>query len=256
VKRLLLVALAAAAAACGHAPARRTVTVEGWTPVSTDPGPVVERRAVFDALRRAIEDAGGVRLDARTMVRQGATADSRMVARSAGCVLRHEVLSWGRGNDGVFARVKAEVSREPADCAGRGPVPPAALEDATLTVRAWGEGRAGARAATAAQTAIRGALTAEGLTVLDAEGDYRLTATVVVLPQSDARLLPFRGARVVLSVRLVSVKDGRVLSETRHEAAALDLDLDSAAGAAAASSAAPVAAQAIAALGEAAWLRP
>ena len=64
MKRPLLAVLVALAAACSHAPARRTVVVEGWAGA----GAGVDRRALSDALKRAVEQAGGVRVDARTRV--------------------------------------------------------------------------------------------------------------------------------------------------------------------------------------------
>ncbi len=248
----LLAVLAVLAGACSHAPARRTVVVEGWA----GEGAGAERRAVADALKRAVEQTGGVRVDARTRVDKGLAFDARVVTRASGCVLEHEVLSVRKSQGGREARVRVEVSAAGKECEGRPSLPPAAFENATVSVRFSGEGPFGADAARSAESALRAALALEGISVAGKGGDYRISGTAFVAPHRDARVLPFVGARVVMAVRVVSARDGRVMRETRHEAAALDADGSSAARAAAADAARGAMRETLVALDEAAWLRP
>lgn len=252
MKPALLAVLAVLAGACSHAPARRTVVVEGWA----SEGSGADRRAVADALKRAVEQAGGVRVDARTRVDKGTAVDARVVTRSSGCVLDHEVLGRGTAQGGRTAKVRVEVSSEGGDCAGRTSLPPAAFEDSTVSVRFAGEGPYGAEAARAAESALRAQLALQGLSVTAKGADYRITGTAFVAPHRDPRVLPFVGARVEMSVRVVDARDGRVVRETRHEAAALDADGSSAARSAAAEAARGAFRETLVALDEAAWLRP
>lgn len=252
MKRALLAVLAVLAGACSHAPARRTVVVEGW---AAD-GAGADRRAVADALKRAVEQGGGVRVDARTRVDKGMAVDARVVTRSSGCVLKHEVLGRGASQGGRSARVRVEVSADGSECEGRTSLPPAAFEDSTVSVRFSGEGPFGAEAARSAESALRAELAAQGVSVTAKDADYRVTGTAFVAPHRDPRVLPFVGARVEMSVRVVGAREGRVMRETRHEAAALDSDGSSAARAAAAEAARGALRDALAALDEAAWLRP
>lgn len=252
MKRPLLAALVALVAACSHAPARRTVVVEGWAGA----GAGADRRALLDALKRAVEQAGGVRVDARTRVDKGMGVDARVVTRSAGCILEYKVLDSRNAEGGRAARVRAVLSPGGAECAGRTSLPPAAFEDSTVSVRFSGEGPFGADAARSAESALRAALAAQGVFVSAKGGDYRVTGTAVVSPNRDPRVRPFVGARVEMAVRVVCARDGRVVRETRREASALGSDGASAARVAAADAARAASQDALIALDEAAWLRP
>lgn len=251
MKRPLLALLAASALACSSAPARRTVVVDGWA----SPGPGAGRRAVTDALKRAVEQAGGVRVDARTKVDKGLGIDARVVTRAAGCVLSHEVIKEGASDGGRSARLRVVLSPGGAECAGRTSLPPAALEDASISVRFTGEGPFGADAARSAESALRAALAAQGVSVEKTGGDYLIAGTARVSPHRDPRVLPFVGARVDLALR-VTARDGRLMKETLREYAALDADGAAAARAAAAGAAREASADALAALDEGAWLTP
>lgn len=251
MKRLLAALLAASTAACSSAPARRTVVVDGWA----SPGPGAARRAVTDALKRAVEQAGGVRVDARTKVDKGMGIDARVVTRAAGCVLSHEVLKEGAADGGRSARLRVVLSPGGAECAGRTSLPPAALEDSSISVRFTGEGPFGADAARSAESALRAALAAQGVSIEPSGGDYRVTGIARVSPHRDPRVLPFVGALVELELR-VSARDGRLMRETRRESAALDADASAAARAAAAGAGREATADALAALDEGAWLAP
>lgn len=252
MKSPLLAVLVALAAACSHAPARRTVDVEGWAGT----GAGADRRAVTDALKRAVEQSGGVRVDARTRVDKGMGMDARVVTRSAGCVLEYKVLGSRNAEGGRAARVRAVISPGGAECAGRTSLPPAAFEDATVSVRFSGEGPFGADAARSAEAALRSALAAQGISVSAKDGDYRVMGTAAVSPHRDQRVLPFVGARVEMTVRVILARDGRVVRESRHEAAALGADGAAAARIAAAEAARAVSLDALIALDEAAWLSP
>lgn len=252
MNRALLAVLVVLAAACSHAPARRTVVVEGWAGA----GAGADRRALSDALKRAVEQAGGVRVDARTRVDKGMGMDARVVTRAAGCVLEYKVLDGRNEEGGRAARVRVVVSPGGSECAGRTSLPPAAFEDSTVSVRFSGEGPFGADAARAAESALRAALAAQGISVEAKGGDYRVVGTAVVSPHRDPRVLPFVGARVEMTVRVISTRDVRVVRETRHEAAALGSDGAAAARSAAADAARAASQEALIALDEAAWLSP
>lgn len=252
MKRLLAALVAAAAAcACSSAPARRAVIVDGWAP----DGPGAGRRAVADALMRAVEREGGVRIDARTTVDKGAASDARVVSRTAGCVLSHEVMEEGPAAGGRAAKVRVVLSPGGAECAARPSLPPAALENAAVSVRLEGEGPFGADAARSAETALRAELAAQGVTVRASGGDYRVTGFVRASPRRDPRVHPFIGAAVELDLA-VTMRDGRVVREARRRSSALDADGASAARAAAAGAAREASRDALAALDEGAWLRP
>lgn len=252
MKRLLAALVAAAAAcACSSAPARRSVVVDGWA----SEGPGADRRAVSDALKRAVERAGGVRIDARTMVDKGAAIDARVVTRAAGCVLEHEVLKTAAAEGGRAATVRVVLSPGGAECAGRTSLPPAALEDASVSVRLSGEGPFGHDAARAAEAALRAALAAQGVKVRASGGDYLVTGSARVAPRRDPRVFPFVGAAVELELA-VTMKDGRLMRESRRRSSALDADGASAARVAAAGAARDASRDALAALDEGAWLRP
>lgn len=251
--RLALLAVAAVlAGACSHAPTRRTVVVEGWAGA----GEGASRRAVADALRRAVEQSGGVRVDARTRVDQGLAFDARVVTRASGCVLGHEVLGEEAAQGGRTVRVRVSVSDSEEDCGGRTSLPPSAFEDSTVSVGFFGEGPFGEEAARSAESALRAALAASGIVVRAKDGDFRITGRAFVAPHRDPRTLPFVGARVEMAVKVVSARDGRVWRETRHEAAALDADGSSAASSAAAEAARDASKETLIALDEAAWRRP
>lgn len=250
--RLLLAVLVALAAACSHAPARRTVVVEGWAGA----GAGADRRALSDALKRAVEQAGGVRVDARTRVDKGMGMDARVVTRAAGCVLEYKVLGGKNQDGGRASQVRVVVSPGGAECAGRTSLPPAAFEDATVSVRFSGEGPFGAEAARAAESALRASLALKGISVSAMGGDYRILGTAVVSPHRDPRVLPFVGARVEMTVRVILARDGRVMRETRHEAASLGADGAAAARVAAGDAARASTQDALIALDEAAWLSP
>lgn len=248
----LLAVLAAAFAACSHAPARRTVIVEGWASA----GAGADRRAVSDALKRAVEEGGGVRVDARTRVDKGIGVDARVVTRAAGCVLEHLTLARGDSPGGRTARVRVVLSPGGAECAGRPALPPAALEDSSVSIRFKGEGPFGPEAARAAESALRSALAAEGILVDARGGDYRVTGTAFVSPRRDPRVLPFVGARVEIEMRVVCARDGRVVREMRRGSSALDADASSAARVAAAGAAREATRDALAALDEGSWRAP
>ena len=228
------------------------MVVEGWA----SEGEGADRRAVADALKRAVEQAGGVRVDARTRVDKGMAVDARVVTRASGCVLEHEVLEKGRSQGGRSARVRVEVSADGGDCEGRTSLPPSAFEDSTVSVRFSGEGPFGAEAARSAESALRAQLALQGISVTAKGADYRIFGTAFVAPHRDPRVLPFVGARVEMTVRVVDSRDGRVVRETRHEAAALDADGSSAARSAAAEAARGAFRETLVALDEMAWLRP
>lgn len=229
-----------AAGGCAHArPGAEPVVAEGWA--AEAPGgdeEVARRRAVADALRRAVERAAGVSLTARTRLRDGAALSSRVVADAAGCVRRYEVLEEGRARGGRRALVRAEVL-PPSSC-GRSPLPPAALEDAAVEVRVTGRGALGRGAARAAASALRARLAERGWRVVESGAPWRLSGRADVEPVRDARVAPFTGAVAELSLRAERA-DGSLMWEGRGSASALDADTP-AAGSRAAARAAEVAA--------------
>jgi hypothetical protein len=125
-----------------------------------------------------------------------------------------------------------------------------------VSVRFSGHGPFGEDAAGAAESSLRAALALQGIPVEATGGDYRIMGTAVVSPHRDPRVLPFVGARVEMRVRVVLARDGRVMRETRHEAAALDADGGAAARGAAGDAARAAVQDALIALDEAAWLSP
>src|SRR5579859_6249804 len=115
ISRAALLAAATALSAC--APRALVVTVDGWAAEEPGRAGQARRRAVADALRRAVERGSGVRLSARTRVRDGVAVSERVTADAAGCVLGYEVVSEGSRDGGRSARVRARVAAAGSACA-------------------------------------------------------------------------------------------------------------------------------------------
>lgn len=198
------------------------VDAEGWAPQAAGDETGARRRAIADALRRAVESATGVALTARTRMTDGAAVTSRVVADAAGCVRRWEVLEETASGGGRRAAVRAEVA--PADSCGRSPLPPAALEDASVEVKVVGRGATDRAAALAATSLLRARLAERGWRVVASGGHWRVSGTAAVRPVSDWRVAPFVGAAAELVLRAERADDGIVVWERRESASALGTD--------------------------------
>lgn len=248
----LAAALAAACASGGRSPRVVTVEADGWAASDGGRPGSAPRRAAADALRRAVEKAAGVSLAARTRVRDGAAVSERMIADAAGCVRRFEVLAESACDGGRCARVRAQVETGVGACAGRPVLPPAAVEEARVSVVLTGEGAHGAEAAESAGAELRARLAGRGWTVVDREPEFRLVGRAGMKETSDPRLGALSSSRAVLLVR-VETAGGRVLGEATTEAAAVDADPSFAARLAAGSAAEAALPRAADALEEGLW---
>lgn len=239
--------LAAGCAASGRAPRIVAVETDGWAASEPGRSDSAARRAVADALRRAVEKAAGVSVSARTRLRDGVAVSEQMIADAAGCVRGYEVLSESSCAGGRCARVRARVETGAGSCSGRPVLPPAALEEAEVSVAYSGESSLDRAAAESAASELRGRLAGRGWRVVESEARFRLLVTASTRAARDERLGTLSSVRAVLRVR-VEGAGGRVMQETTTEAAAVDAEPSSAArqaGAAAAEKAAGPAAEAM-----------
>jgi len=221
--RLVFAALSLGACA----PRAALVSSDGWA--AEDPARPGEasRRAIADALRRAVERAAGVSLTARTRVSRGVAVSENVVADTVGCVLDYKVVSEGSINGGRAARVRARIATGTGPCAGKPPLPPAALEGAKVSVSISGSGEQAQAAAAAAQSALRSELSRRGWTVVDGPTPLRLSGTASVYGIRDPRLSPLSSFRAELSLR-VEVDGHGVLRESWARGTAVDADPDDA----------------------------
>ena len=249
-----MLAAAALAAACAGVGPSRTSVVEsrGWAPNDAARPEAAARRALADALLRAVERSAGVSLTARTRVSDGAVSSARMMTEAAGCVRRYEVLKEGAADGGRFALVRAEVSSDAASCPGRSPLPPAALEEAEASVWIAGSGKAGDEGALAAASALRAELARRGWRVVEGPAQLRVIGLLHMSRGDDARLGPMSSARAELTLS-VEAGEGRVLREFSAQGAAVDPDADAAARLAARRAAEEGAAGTVAAMEDGLW---
>jgi hypothetical protein len=222
-----LLACAALLAACAtQAPRRasKAVTVDGWAAVNPARPDDTRRRAVADALRRAVETEAGVSLAARTRVRDGAAVSERVVTSAAGCVLSYSVLNVESRDDGLSARVRAVVGRDAQTCGGSAGAPPDPGFDGAAAVESTAEQDEGGVGAEAIAVALRGRLAAGGWRVVERAPAYRWIAASHFVDVRDARLGPLASARVWVKVKILSTADGRILGEAAAEASAVGVD--------------------------------
>lgn len=252
MKRATALAAALTAACATAGPRVVAVETDGWSAIDRARPESASRGAVADALRRAVERAAGVSVSARTRMTDGRAASSRMVADAAGCVRRYEVLSESSCEGGRCARVRAQVETGPGSCSGRPVLPPAAVEEAEVSVDVAGRGPYGTEAAEAAAAGLRGALAGRGWRVVTGAPRFRLRADAAVRDVSDPRLGSLASAQALLRVR-VETADGRILSDASSEAAAVDADEAAAARLAARSAADEALTRAAQAMEEGLW---
>lgn len=128
------------AAGCAAGP-RVRVDAEGWAPLG--PGGAREAReaALTDARRRAVEQGGGVRVLARSVVRDGAAAAQRVSTRASGALRSWRILAVEAAQGGIRVRIRADVEKDAAAGAWPGGAS-AFIEDgprAAALARAWSE---------------------------------------------------------------------------------------------------------------------
>jgi hypothetical protein len=249
-----LLAAAALAAACAGIGSPPTSVVEsrGWAPNDSARPEAAARRALADALLRAVERSAGVSLTARTRVNDGAVSSARMMTEAAGCVKRYRVLEEGVADGGRFTLVRAEVSSGATACPGRSPLPPAALEEAEASVRVAGSGKAGDEGALAAASALRAELARRGWRVVEGPARLRVVGVLRMSRGDDVRLGPMSSARADLSLS-VEAGEGRVLRELSAQGAAVDTDAAVATRQAARRAAQEAAAGTVAAMEDGLW---
>lgn len=216
MKRLAAAAAAAVlTAACAggvrRAPAR-AVVVEGWAPLGASPRAEVRRRALADAARRAVEQAGGVEVAALSTVDDAERVRERVSSAAVGTVRELKVLGEGEADGGLRVRVRAVVAERvdgaPRDgwIAGIGP---------SARVAALDEDLRGPFAA--AWSSCGGSLADEGE---EPELSFRLTASARRF--EEPRVRPFVSVRV--RVRASARGAGGEAWSGSRESAALGAD--------------------------------
>jgi hypothetical protein len=217
-----LAAAAAAAALMGCAPRAVVVRSEGWAAEDAAHPGTASRRATADALRRAVETVSGVRLAARTQVRNGAAVSERVTAVATGCVLGYSLVSDRPAEGGRAVRIRARVSHAAKDCGG----PPPGL-GARVSVYYEGKGVDSREAGRAAAEALGGELALRGWEVVSGPAPLMVVVSATAIAASDPRVAPLMGSRVELDVR-VETSAGRILGHSLARAAAADVDARSA----------------------------
>ncbi len=203
--------LALTGCAGGAATRAREVTAEGWAPLGADGASDARRRALDDALRRAVEQGGGVEVAALTLTDDGAVTRERLSTTSRGVMDGYRVLSERREAGAVAVTVRAKVRQAPLTPRETGGWPPgtgprlflagAGAPERESLLRAWRQ-----RGGTVAPSA--------------GEAELILSAEIDASAQHEPRVRPFVSWRA--RVRLTRADaDGWTLT---RETAALGLD--------------------------------
>jgi hypothetical protein len=203
----------------GEAAGEQAVTAEGWAPADARDPEGTRRRALADALRRAVEQVSGVSLAALTRVEDSVTLRQKISAEVRGRVSRYDILGE-ESQDGLLkVRIRAAVRLTDAPAAG----PPPA--DARVSLMITGNGLYDEDTGGSAAAGIRRELLAQGFEVGGAAPQsLALRGESSAAPILDPRLGAFHSARARVSLRAVEPKTGAVVWETAQEASALDLD--------------------------------
>lgn len=211
MKAAVLLAVAAFASACAGASRRgrgvETVTARGWAAADASDPAAARRRALTDALARAVEQVDGVSLSARTSVRDGVVAEQRIAAAVRGRVRRYRILTERAAPGLVEVSIRADV--EQAGQAGA-----CAPLSVSLEVSDPGVERGLARGL------ARGGCITQGA----GGAAVRLRASSRSFAVRDARTAPFLSYGAEVELRAVDPASGAVLWSGARRAAALGLD--------------------------------
>lgn len=189
-------------AACAGAPrGGGWVEAEGWAPA----GPGAGQRALDDALRRALERAAGVSLNARTEVSRGLAGESRLRSASRGRIARYDVVSRQETSSGAVVTVRALV--EPG-AAGPGPDLP------LISVECPGDEDACA--------ALGQGLLAAGFTLVERDAKLILRGRSRCRPVIDRRLGRLSSYSAWMDLEAREPATGLILWRGQEEAAALE----------------------------------
>jgi hypothetical protein len=230
--------------------AERSVTAEGWAPADARDMDGTRRRALADALRRAVEQVSGVSLSALTRVEGSVALRQKISAEVRGRVSRYEVL--GEESEGGLLKVRIRAAVRLGEAPAAGP-PPA---DARVSLRVSGSGLYDEDMGGSAASGIRRELLTQGFEVTDSTGQaLALRGETSAIPVRDLRLGAFHCARARVRLRAVEPGTGAVVWETEQEASALDLDPGLASAKAARAAGALLGRRAGAELAEVLWKR-
>ncbi len=198
----------------------RSVIVEGWAPVGDAPRPLTLRRALADARRRAVEEAGGVEVASVSTVDDAARVRERVSTTARGRVTAFDVLSEETHEGMLKVLVRARVEAPVAGAARRiGWIPGTGPSAAVVTVASDPAAADAVRSAfVAAWTSYGGEAAAEG-----SAGDLLLRVTAVRRVIDEPRVRPFVSVRVRLTATASSAGGATVWAGAR-ECAALGLD--------------------------------
>ena len=203
----------------GGGAGEQTVTAEGWAPADARDLEGTRRRALADALKRAVEQVSGVSLSALTRVEGSVALRQKISAEVRGRVSRYEILGEEPQDGLLKVRIRAAVRLGDAPAAG----PPPA--DARVSLNVSGSSLYDEDLGASAAAGIRQELLAQGFDVADgAPQALALRGETSTAPVLDSRLGAFHSARARVSLRAVEPKTGVVVWETAQEASALDLD--------------------------------
>lgn len=202
--KALVAAAALLASGCAtlpaSGPAASTVEAEGWAPAGAE----ARAASLADALKRAVEQATGVRVQSATTVEKSVATRRRIWAGGAGVIERYEVLGV-RAEDGFLkTRVRAVVRPLDAPAA-----PPA---EAKVVVSGSGPGAA----------AVRRALAARGYAVVREGGAFVARSRVVSAAEvRDERVAPMRSRRALLTLEVEDAATGETVWSGSREAGGL-----------------------------------
>jgi hypothetical protein len=211
--KILALVGAALLAACAHAPARgprlARATAEGWAPVVKSDPVGTKRRALAEALRAAVEKAGGVRVTGSTKVSLAVAVDDSIMTRSSGEVRSYEILDEREENGFHKTRVRVLVEIGAPSSDGDRPGPPPGDPKVAVSLSGPHSDEAAA--------AVRRGLIERGFNVIEGSGaDVTVSGDVAVTPLGIVGPWNSSRARVTLTARLE--KTGRVLWSSSREA--------------------------------------
>ena len=226
MKPLAAAALAAVLTAAGcaagpHGGPTRSLVVEGWAPLQASGRPDALRRAVADAQRRAVEQAGGVEIAAISLIDDALMSRQRLSSTTRGTVRRFKVLEE-RTEDGMLkVQVRAEVELESKDSPRKPGWTPGTGPKAYLSVLAGDE-----KIEAEAQAAFLRAWTSYGgeaaQSPADADLSLRISVETRIVPEP--RVKPFVSVRARVSMSATPAAGGGAQWAVAREASALGLD--------------------------------
>lgn len=233
--RAALGVLALTAGACSGHRARpvsaenaESVEAEGWASIDPLDPPGTQRRALADALKKAVEKVSGVYVSAKTRVEAAVSVEQRILANVDGYVRSYELLGEREEGGWHKTRIRAAVLHRKlgGDLRELGlvrPEPPPGNPKVSVSFQALG-GAADALVQEASEGVRRG-FSDRGFFVtrsIAGDADWTIRGEVSIHPVEDSRLGDFRSFRARLTAHGTQRGTDQVLPQRSQEASAVD----------------------------------